>query len=103
MNRESPNKQIFPSVTNNTQVRSNTKSKIGPYYRKILASMTNQIPGFEAESILVPKKIEFNPFSASGPVSTVGSNVKFVGNYKLNQAVTPYTSAYRKSTVELKN
>ncbi|VDK85457.1 unnamed protein product [Litomosoides sigmodontis] len=94
MNRKSSNEVTYATTTY-TQVRSSAKSKIGPYYRKILASMTHQIPGFKAKSILVPKQIEFNPFPISGPLSA-----HYIGNYKASHTTTPRASIYERTTDE---
>ncbi|CAG9538484.1 unnamed protein product [Cercopithifilaria johnstoni] len=106
-NLQSMNRQSSTELTHATiidaQVQSNTKSKIGPYYRRILGSMAHQISGSEAESILVPKQIEFNPFPSSGSLSTIGSAVQHVGNYKHSYTAAPYTSIYRKTADESKN
>lgn len=54
--------------------------------------MAHQIPGFKAESILVPKQIEFNPIPVSGPLSA-----HYVGNYKPSHTTTPHNSIYKRN------
>uniref|UniRef100_A0A0R3S078 Collagen triple helix repeat protein n=1 Tax=Elaeophora elaphi TaxID=1147741 RepID=A0A0R3S078_9BILA len=106
MNQQSSNELTSNTYASNTnaQIHSDTKSKVGPYYRKILGSMAHQIPGFEAKPILIPKQIQFNPFPVSGgSLSTIGSAVQYAGNYKLSHTVTPHTSIYRKTTDEANN
>ncbi|KAL3993825.1 Collagen triple helix repeat (20 copies) family protein [Acanthocheilonema viteae] len=101
-NRQTSNEPTHTTITD-TQIQSNTKSKISPYYRKTLGATIHQIPGFKAKSMLVPKQIEFNPFPVPGSLSTIGSVVQHVENKKINYTVTSYPSNHQRIIDKSKN
>ncbi|KAM3720116.1 Cuticle collagen sqt-1 [Dirofilaria immitis] len=80
------------------RMKYNKKSKIGPYHRKILGSMTQTFDS-QSTSIFLPKRIAF---PTSGFLVAADSTMQYLSSKPI-QAVTPYPSIYRKISSKSKD
>uniref|UniRef100_A0AAF5Q2P2 Uncharacterized protein n=1 Tax=Wuchereria bancrofti TaxID=6293 RepID=A0AAF5Q2P2_WUCBA len=99
------NQQHLNDLTYSNTTANNKNSKLSPYYRKMLESITNQTSTSEFKSILLPKQITFIPFpiSHSSFVTKKSASVQYVENYKSSYTVTPYNSIDQRVINKSKN
>ncbi|VDN94932.1 unnamed protein product [Brugia pahangi] len=99
------NQQHLNDLAYNNTTVNNKNSKLSPYYRKMLESITNHTSTSEFKSILLPKQITFNPFPIlySSFVTKKSTPIQYVENYKSSYTVTPYKSIDQRIINKSKN